>query len=582
MSTKKPESREAEPEVEAGGPDASVPAGDLVSEESLGRLTLRKLTDLAERLGLRKVSRVKKEVLVAQVLEAHRTQIANGGAAASPAEAAPSTVAGSSAPGALVPGTPSDPDDSPLSHKFELSTPLAADDTGPRDIPWSYGRDRVTAMPVNPERLYAYWEVLEDSIRHARARLGKGGASARLVLRVYDVTGRIFDGTNAHTWFDHAIDRNDRQWFMDIGKPTSEVIVEVGLVADDGGFAKVARSGRTEFPRREPVAPSEPEWLTVRVGTGQIERAGSHHPWRPGPPPAIAGAPASPPLAPRLASVGGEGPMAHARLVPWEDVFHFGHAANEVVEWEEVRSDGTVEAYRQVTWDEPTTVTSWTAGPFSYPVELPEPVRESFSSRTRVFRVGARTHVVHGPWQVVIRGLGAHETRVVLSRWELYRSWDVVAHHQVETENETLTVEGAGAPIAGSSERVARGSSERRWGGASELRLGGGSEIFYLGASELRLGGASELMQAGASEYRLGGASERRLGGASEWVYAGASERLQAGASERLQAGASERLHAGAEAGAEAGAIAGREAAGRSGAYPEPPTASSRTTGAKP
>ena len=86
----------------------------------------------------------------------------------------------------------------------------------PQNIPWGYGHDRVTAMVVDPERLYVYWEVTDDAIA-ARAR-GAGRRRAQrawLNLRVYDITGRLFDGTNAHSYFDHRLDRHDRQWFFD-------------------------------------------------------------------------------------------------------------------------------------------------------------------------------------------------------------------------------------------------------------------------------------------------------------------------------------------------------------------------------
>src|SRR5207253_8645091 len=90
----------------------------------------------------------------------------------------------------------------PVAHKYELRRPEAAEiREAPADIPWGYGRDRVTAMPGDPDRRFVYWEVLEDSIARARAALGPGGHDAWLNLRVYDVTGRIFDGTNAHAVF---------------------------------------------------------------------------------------------------------------------------------------------------------------------------------------------------------------------------------------------------------------------------------------------------------------------------------------------------------------------------------------------
>jgi hypothetical protein len=183
-------------------------------------------------------------------------------------------------------------------------------------------------------------------------------------------------------------------------------------------------------------------------------------------------------------------------------------------------------------------VTAWQAGPFPYPVEVPDPVREVHPGKTRVFKSGVRTHVVYGPWQVVIRGVGAQQSRAVLSRWEVYRSWAQTASHEAQESATTF-------PAAGASDRMA-GASERRWTSGSELRLGGSSEVYFLQASELRLLGASERMYAGASELRLRGASERLYAGASELRLLGASERLYAGASEWLKRGASEAAYPGA------------------------------------
>jgi hypothetical protein len=209
----------------------------------------------------------------------------------------------------------------------------------------------------------------------------------------------------------------------------------------------------------------------------------------------------------------------------WEWVQHFGEELPE--------------EFYQHSWEGPLSVTSWKAGPFSYPVEMPAPQREQWVGKARMYKVGDKTHVLYGPWQVVIRNLGAHYGRKVLARWEMYRTW---------VTNEFREVEGGGyeAGPPGASELRLRGASERRWLGASELRVGGASEIYYLGASELRIGGASEARFAGASEYVMRGSSERRFAGASELQYGGASERLLQGASEGRWKGASERLIGGA------------------------------------
>ena len=151
----------------------------------------------------------------------------------------------------------------------------------PEHIPWGYARSRVRAMAVDPERLYTYWEVTDEAIALARAQLRPGGDSGWLNLRVYDTTGRLFDGTNAHGYFDHRVDRGDRQWFFTVGRLASEAFVEIGMKSYEGVFVKMARSGRVVFPRREPVLSAEPEWLTVLPSTGEAMPAGGVAPWPP-------------------------------------------------------------------------------------------------------------------------------------------------------------------------------------------------------------------------------------------------------------------------------------------------------------
>jgi hypothetical protein len=134
-------------------------------------------------------------------------------------------------------------------------------------------------------------------------------------------------------------------------------------------------------------------------------------------------------------------------------------------------------------------------------VNVPEPVWETHGGEVTSFEVDGRTHVVFGPWQVVVRGLDAFEERRVVSRWTIYRSW------AVESCRET-SLEGTPRRMAGSSALL--GGSERRFLSASELRLSGSSELLYRGASERRYVAASEKLLRGGSERRLGGASGRR------------------------------------------------------------------------
>jgi len=498
-----------------------------LDSKGLAAFTQKQLFECAKRLDLKGVSKLSKNELAARVASdfaARRAPVAAEGTKKTlkvPAADLPAAVT-------KAPASPGDGADSAWSHKFEVREHAKAE--APGTIPWSYAYERVTGMAVDPDRLFVYWEVTDDAIERARATLGKAGKDAWLNLRIYDTTDRIFDGTNAHSYFDHRVERGDRHWFFQIGKPSSSAFIDIGLRSNEGFFAKIVRSGRVEFSRREPAAWGEPEWLSVRSMMGPIEHAGrGPHIRRQAP--GIAAAAAAQAAQPAVA------PRRHVALLPWEESFTVGEGARkEIVEWEEHISDGTTEFHRESTWESPVMVSAWEAGPFSFPVSAPEPVREDFVGPSRVYRVGGRTHVVHGPWQVVIKGVGAHQGRAVVAKWEIYRSW---------VAEETAEVSGGNMKefaIPGSSEMLMVGASERRWRYASEMRLGGASEIFFLGASEYRARGSSERLFMGASQYKMQGASERLYAGGSEVRMRGASENRLGGGSESRLGGASERM----------------------------------------
>ncbi len=448
-----------------------LPAG-LPSIDALQRATRRQLVDWSERVGLTGLSRLTKDAIADRFHQA----LATLGIAPAPRDAARERGGSEAARARGVPESPvpsADPGEG--THKFDLGRrverPL------PAHIPWGYGRDRVTAMVVDPERLYVYWEATDDGIAHARAGLGPAGPSAWLSLRVYDVTGRLFDGTNAHAYFDQRIERGDRQWFFTIGKPSSSAIVELGMKSLEGYFVKIVRSGRVDFPRRDPAPPGDVEWLTVHTATGA-----------PGPrvttAPRAAGAP---PPAAAVAIV--DAPDDVRTFVPDEA-------------WERLLTLADEGGEQTVEWRGPVLRTTWEAGPFTYPVESPRYVEERDGGRVTVRHENGRTRVVYGPWRVVIRGIRGRAERTVVATWEMQASL-----------LDDGTRAGAGVPPGALDPR-----------GASERRLGGASELWRLSASELRLAGASERIFGGASERRLRGASERRLGSSGQ-RFEGASER---------------------------------------------------------
>jgi len=306
---------------------------------------------------------------------------------------------------------------------------------------------------------------------------------------------------------------------------------------------KIVRSGRVEFPRREPVGGGPVEWLTVRASGEMLSGSGGDQAAAAGGP-GGGGAPAG-------------GPPGEAPGPGFEDwTNHFGgfpatggaRVLGRRWEWQEQSGGEWTGELQRSEWVGPLVRSEWESGPFTYPVEVPSSVVEMYDSGELSVRTeNGRVHVVYGPWQVVIRGLGARAERRVLGTWQYKRQVAVSGGFE-------RFAEMAGQVAPGSSEWMSLGASEHAWLGSSELLFGGASELWLIGASEMRLGGASERIYAGASERRMRGASERMYAGASERLMRGASEYSYAGASEKIMAGASERALGGASEFSYAGA----------------------------
>ena len=89
-------------------------------------------------------------------------------------------------------------------------------------------------MTVDPWKLFAYWEVKENTLSKIKGTL---------VLRVYDVTGIYFDGKNANLVFDVPVYGRIGDSYIGVG-PDKVFIVDIGAVSKAGSFVAIARSNQ--------------------------------------------------------------------------------------------------------------------------------------------------------------------------------------------------------------------------------------------------------------------------------------------------------------------------------------------------
>ncbi len=131
----------------------------------------------------------------------------------------------------------------------------------PQELPGSYGYDRIVLQVRDPWWLHSYWEVSEHNFSRLRDQLGDAYYSAKRILRVYDVSLVIFNGNNAHRFFDLEINPDATSWYIDIGEPGKSWCVDFGLRLADGRFITILRSNTVSTPLAGPSWITDEEWM---------------------------------------------------------------------------------------------------------------------------------------------------------------------------------------------------------------------------------------------------------------------------------------------------------------------------------
>ena len=131
----------------------------------------------------------------------------------------------------------------------------------PQDLPWGYGQDKIVLQVRDPWWIHAYWEVTNPTYERLKNELKNEFYGARRILRVYDVSQIIFDGKNAHRFFDIQINEHSNSWYIDTGGPGRSWCVDLGLLLPDGRFIMIVRSNTVCTPIEGPSWITDEEWM---------------------------------------------------------------------------------------------------------------------------------------------------------------------------------------------------------------------------------------------------------------------------------------------------------------------------------
>ncbi|MEC4675498.1 MAG: DUF4912 domain-containing protein [Nitrospirota bacterium] len=107
-------------------------------------------------------------------------------------------------------------------------------------LPEEYGENVVLLMVVDPDTIFASWEIKKDDYSPEKGLLN---------LRAYDITGIEFDGNNADTFLDMNIENRTGSGFFEIRMQGRDVMIEIGILRPDGKFMPILRSDAVSLPR---------------------------------------------------------------------------------------------------------------------------------------------------------------------------------------------------------------------------------------------------------------------------------------------------------------------------------------------
>ncbi len=139
------------------------------------------------------------------------------------------------------------------------------------ELPRSYGKDKLVLMPVNPNWLHAYWDFSPETIR----KIESLGLGYEIVLRLYDVTYIIFDGTNAHRTFEFGVDvRFTKNYYFNVPLPGASYILELGYKDPNGKFVPLLRSNVCNAPKNHPSDSKRERWLDLRTKEKRVKPGG--------------------------------------------------------------------------------------------------------------------------------------------------------------------------------------------------------------------------------------------------------------------------------------------------------------------
>jgi uncharacterized protein len=165
----------------------------------------------------------------------------------------------------------------PVEQAGEVANPAQAQ--SPQDeeekIPDRYNDNKVVLMVRDPYWCYTYWEITDKLLEEKRNEMKEEWGDYSLILRVYDVTGVEFDGTNSNKFQDIRVNSNTGNWYINVWEPGRDYQVEIGYRSHDGHFIMILRSNMVSSPPVDASESVDEEWMEMSENSEELFRLSS-------------------------------------------------------------------------------------------------------------------------------------------------------------------------------------------------------------------------------------------------------------------------------------------------------------------
>ena len=139
--------------------------------------------------------------------------------------------------------------------------------TGPeaehKALPEGYGVTEAALLPRDPNWMFIYWEITENSKTNLRRKHGEDiFQKGRQVIRVYDVSGGS-NGDPAGRFFDIQVMHEAKSWYVNVQEGGRAYCCEVGLVMPDGSFIGLVKTNTVNLPAGRVSDVTDEKWMAV-------------------------------------------------------------------------------------------------------------------------------------------------------------------------------------------------------------------------------------------------------------------------------------------------------------------------------